>query len=59
MSPVEGAESEDASGPSVQLGLSVRSPSSEGAGNEQNAGRDAEDGLNAPLLLPHYTHTQI
>ena len=41
-----------ASGPSVQLGLSVRSLSSVVGVRELKAGRDAVVGLNGPLFLP-------
>lgn len=40
------------SGPSVQLGLSVRSLSSVLGGKKLKAGREAVDGLNKPLFLP-------
>lgn len=41
-----------ASGPSVQLGLSVRSLSSALGVKELKAGREAVEGLNKPLFLP-------
>lgn len=41
-----------ASGPSVQLGLIVRSLSSVFGIKDLKAGRDAVDGLNKPLFLP-------
>lgn len=41
-----------ASGPRVQLGLRVRSPSSALGVNELKAGREAVDGLNKPLFRP-------
>lgn len=41
-----------ASGPSVQLGLCVASPSAVLMLNEQKAGREAVVGLNKPLFLP-------
>lgn len=40
------------SGPSVQLGLSVRSLSSVLGAKELKAGREAVEGLNRPLFLP-------
>lgn len=40
------------SGPSVQLGLSVRSLSSVLGVKELKAGREAVDGLKRPLFLP-------
>lgn len=41
-----------ASGPSVQLGLRVRSLSSVLGDKELKAGREAVDGQNKPLFLP-------
>lgn len=41
-----------ASGPRVQLGLTVRSWSSLWVNKDLKAGRDAVEGLNRPLFLP-------
>lgn len=40
------------SGPSVQLGRSVRSSASKLGEKELKGGREAVDGLNKPLFLP-------